>query len=205
MAGFRLLGPLEAVGDDGEPLALGGQKQRAVLALLLLRANHVVSKDFLIDAVWGEEPPPAAVPSLQNFISSFRRLLGQDAVVRREPGYMLVLDDEQLDLARFERLVAEARALEPEERAAKLREALELWRGDPLSDAGFEPAVEAEIRRLDELRMTTIEERLDAELACERFGEVVPELVALVTAHPLRERLRAQLMLAHYHAGRRSW
>jgi DNA-binding SARP family transcriptional activator len=202
MAGFRLLGPLEAVGDDGEPLVLGGQKQRAVLALLLLRANHVVSKDFLVDAVWGENPPPAAVPSLQNFISGLRKTLGDDAVVTRPPGYMFVLDDDQLDLTRFERLVAEARVLEPEERAAKLREALGLWRGDPLSDAGFEPSVEAEIRRLEELRVTTIEERIDADLACERYPEVVPELVALVTAHPLRERLRMQLMLAHYHAGR---
>jgi DNA-binding SARP family transcriptional activator len=202
MAAFRLLGPLEAVGDDGEPLVLGGQKQRAVLALLLLRANHVVSTDFLIDSVWGENPPRHVTTSLQNTIVALRKVVGQNALVRRAPGYMLVLDDEQLDLTCFERLVAEARALEPEERAAKLRDALALWRGDPLSDAGFEPAVEAEIRRLDELRMTTTEEAIDAELACERFGEVVPELVALVTAHPLRERLRAQLMLAHYHLGR---
>lgn len=202
MPGFRLLGPLEAVGDDGEPLVLGGQRQRAVLALLLLRANRVVSTEFLIDAVWGESPPPTARTSFQNSISALRKLVGQNALVTRAPGYMLVLDDEQLDLARFERLVAEARALEPEDRAAKLREALGLWRGDPLSDAGFEPVVEAEIRRLGELRMATIEERIDAELACERFGEVVPELVALVTAHPLRERLSAQLMLAHYHLGR---
>jgi DNA-binding SARP family transcriptional activator len=202
VAGFRLLGPLEAVGDDGGPLALGGQNQRAVLALLLLRANHVVSTDFLIDALWGENPPRTATTSLQNSISALRKLLGPDALVTRAPGYMLVLGDDDLDLTRFERLVAEARALEPEERAAKLAEALALWRGDPLSDAGFEPAVEAEIRRLEELRTTTIEDRIDADLACGRYGEVVPELVALVAAHPLRERLRMQLMLAHYHVGR---
>jgi DNA-binding SARP family transcriptional activator len=202
VAGFRLLGPLEAVGDDGELLALGGQKQRAVLALLLLRANHVVATDFLVDALWGENPPRTATTSLQNSIVALRKLVGPQALVTRSPGYMLVLDDEQLDLTRFERLVAEARTLEPEDRAARLREALALWRGDPLSDAGFEPAVEAEIRRLDELRMTTLEDRIEADLACERYGEVVPELVALVAVQPLRERLRAQLMLAYYHVGR---
>jgi DNA-binding SARP family transcriptional activator len=202
VAGFRLLGPLEAVGDDGEPLALGGQKQRAVLALLLLRANRVVSTDFLIDALWGDNPPRTATTSLQNSISALRKLLGPSALVTRSPGYMLVLDDDALDLARFERLVAEARTLEPEDRAAKLGEALRLWRGDPLSDVGFEPAVEAEIRRLEELRLTTLEDRIDAELACARYAEVVPELVALVTGQPLRERLRMQLMLAHYHVGR---
>ena len=202
MAGFRLLGPLEAVGDGGEPLVLGGQKQRAVLALLLLRANHVVATETLIDRVWGENPPPTATTSLQNSISALRKLLGPKALVTRSPGYMLVLDDEALDLTRFERLVAEARALEPEDRAEKLGEALALWRGDPLSDVGFEPAVEAEIRRLEELRVTTIEERIDADLACGRYADVVPELVALVAAHPLRERLRMHLMLAHYHSGR---
>lgn len=202
MAGFRLLGPLEAVGDDGEPLVLGGQKQRAVLALLLLRANRVVSTDFLIDALWGDNPPRTATTSLQNSISALRKLLGPSGLVTRAPGYMLVLDADALDLTRFERLVAEARALEPEDRAEKLGEALGLWRGDPLSDVGFEPAVEAEIRRLEELRVTTIEDRIDADLACGRYADVVPELVGLVAAHPLRERLRRQLMLAHYHSGR---
>ena len=202
MPGFRLLGPLEAVDADGEPLTIGGQKQRAVLALLLLRANHVVSTDFLIDSLWGENPPRTATTSLQNSISALRKLVGPSALVTRSPGYMLLLEDDDLDLTRFERLVAEARSLEPEDRAEKLREALALWRGDPLSDAGFEPAVEAEIRRLEELRLATMEDRIDADLACARYGEVVPELVSLIARHPLRERLRAQLMLAHYHSGR---
>jgi DNA-binding SARP family transcriptional activator len=202
MAGFRLLGPLEVVGDDGEPLVLGGQQQRAVLAMLLLRANRVVSTDSLIDGLWKDNPPRTATTSLQNSIYALRKLLGAPAIVTRSPGYMLVLDDDDLDLTRFERLVAEARRLEPADRAEKLHEALALWRGDPLSDVGFEPAVEAEIRRLDELRITTLEDRIDADLACARYADVVPELVALVTAHPLRERLRAQLMLAHYHSGR---
>jgi DNA-binding SARP family transcriptional activator len=202
VAEFRLLGPLEAAGDDGEPLALGGQKQRAVLALLLLRANRVVSTDFLVDALWGDNPPRTATTSLQNSISALRKLLGPDALVTRSPGYLLVVPNEAFDLARFEQLVAEARTLQPDGRADKLREALALWRGDPLSDVGFEPAVEADVRRLEELRVTTVEDRIDADLACGRFADVVPELVALVTSHPLRERLRQQLMLAHYHSGR---
>jgi DNA-binding SARP family transcriptional activator len=202
VAGFRVLGPLEAVGDDGEPLVLGGQKQRAVLALLLLRANRVVATDFLIDALWGENPPRTATTSLQNSISALRKLLGPRALVTRPPGYMLVVDEEALDLTRFERLVAGARTLEPEERADTLREALGLWRGDPLADAGYEPAVEPEIRRLEELHVTTIEDRIEADLACGRYADVVPELLALVAAHPLRERLRMHLMLAHYHSGR---
>lgn len=202
MAEFRLLGPLEAVGDDGEPLVLGGQKQRAVLALLLLRANRVVSTDFLIDSVWGETPPRTATTSLQNSISALRRLLGPAALVTRSPGYMLVVPEGAHDLAQFERLVTEARLLEPEDRAAKLREALALWRGDPLSDAGLEAAIEAEVRRLEELRVTTIEDRIEADLVCGRYTEVVPELVSLVATHPLRERVRKQLMLAHHHSGR---
>jgi DNA-binding SARP family transcriptional activator len=202
MAGFRLLGPLEAVDDDGKLLAIRGQKHRSVLALLLLRANRVASTDFLIDGAWGENPPRTAKESLHNSISEIRKLVGESAVVRRSPGYMLVLEDDQLDLTRFERLVAEARALEPADRAEKLREALALWRGDPLSDVGSEPVVEAEIRRLEELRVTTIEDRIEADLACGRYAELVPELVALIAAHPLREQLRRQLILAHYHSGR---
>src|SRR3954452_16467819 len=121
MAEFRLLGPLEVVGDDGEPLPLGGQKQRAVLALLLLRANRVVATDFLVDALWGENPPRTATTSLQNSISALRRLLGQDVLETRAPGYRLRVDADSLDLERFQRLVAEARGLEPPERAGQLR------------------------------------------------------------------------------------
>jgi DNA-binding SARP family transcriptional activator len=202
MAEFRLLGPLEVLAADGEPLALGGQKQRAVLALLLLRANRVVSTDFLIDALWGENPPRTATTSLQNSISALRKVLGASALVTRAPGYSLVVPEDSYDLARFEHLVTEARSLEPEERSAQLREALALWRGDPLSDVGFEPAVDSDIRRLEELRLATLEDRIEADLACGRAADLVPELVALVADHPLRERLRAQLMLAHYHSGR---
>jgi len=197
---FRILGPLEVLAADGEPLALGGQKQRAVLALLLLRANHVVATDFLIDALWGDNPPRTATTSLQNSISALRKVLGPDVLLTQAPGYRLMVADSDLD--RFERLVEEARGLEAEERAGLLREALALWRGEPLPEFAFEDFAEAEIRRLDELRLTTLEERIDADLAAGRAAELVPELVALVAQQPLRERLRAQLMLAHYHSGR---
>ena len=199
---FRILGPLEVLADDEEPLALGGQKQRAVLALLLLRANRVVSSDFLIDTLWGENPPRTAATSLQNSISALRKVLGPDALLTRSPGYMLFVQPESFDLARFEQLVADARPLEPEERAERLREALALWRGDPLRDIGLDPAVAGDILRLDEFRLATLEDRLDAELACGRHAEAVPELISLVAQHPLRERLRGQLMLAHYLSGR---
>jgi DNA-binding SARP family transcriptional activator len=202
VAEFRILGPLEVLADDGEPLPLGGQKQRAVLAILLLRANRVVSTDFLVDALWGDNAPRTATTSLQNSISALRKLVGAERLVTKPPGYSLVVDDESFDLARFERLVAEARSLQPEERSERLRQALVLWRGEPLQDVGFEPAVDADIRRLEELRVTTLEDRIDADLACGRHAEVVPELVSLVAGYPLRERLREQLMLAHYHSGR---
>jgi DNA-binding SARP family transcriptional activator len=197
---FRILGPLEVLAADGEPLALGGQKQRAVLALLLLRANRVVATDFLVDALWGDNPPRTATTSLQNSISALRKLLGPEILLTQAPGYRLVVEDS--DLARFERLVEEARGLDPEERAQRLREALALWRGDPLPEFAFEDFAEAEIRRLEELRLATLEDRIDADLAAGRAADLVPELVGLVAHQPLRERLRAQLMLAHYHSGR---
>ena len=197
-----MLGPLELVADDGEPLSVGGQKQRAVLALLLLSANHVVSTDRLIDALWGENPPRTAATALQNAISALRKVLGPEVVVTKPPGYAIMIPADTLDLARFERLVAEARALEPEERSQQLRTALDLWRGEPLADIGLEPAVESEVLRLDELRLATLEDRIDADLACGRHADVVPELVGLVARQPLRERLRGQLMLAHYLCGR---
>ena len=200
---FRILGPLEVLAADGEPLALGGQKQRGVLALLLLRANQVVSTEFLVDALWGEQPPRTATTSLQNSISALRKLLGPDVLVTRAPGYRLAVDPDSVDLARFEALVASARALDPPERAERLREALALWRGEPLAEFAFEPFA-PEVRRLEELRLAVLEDRLEAELACERFAEVVPELEGLVRQHPHRERLRGQLMLALYHSGRQA-
>jgi DNA-binding SARP family transcriptional activator len=201
---FRILGPLEVLAADGEPLALGGQKQRAVLVLLLLRANQVVSTDFLVDALWGEHPPRTATTSLQNSISALRRILGADLLLTRAPGYRLAVDPDSIDLSRFEALVASARALEGEERAGRLREALALWRGDPLPEFRFETFAGREIDRLDELYLATLEDRIDADLACERYSDVVPELQALVARQPLREGLWTQLMRALHYAGRRA-
>jgi DNA-binding SARP family transcriptional activator len=203
MLEFRILGPLE-VWDDNRQIPPGGPKQRGVLALLLLEAGRVVSSDRLIDALWGERPPPAAAPSLQNFISQLRKLFGADLLTTTPPGYRLDIAPEQLDLERFRRLVEEARSLPPEERAAKLHEALSLWRGPPLADLAFEPFAQSEIARLEELRLAALEQRLEADLETGRHGELVPELETLVSEHPLREGFRRQLMLALYRSGRQA-
>src|SRR6059058_887753 len=138
MTDFRILGPLEVCDETG-PLLLGGQKQRAVLALLLLGAGRVVSVDRLVEALWGEQPPRTAGTSLQNFISQLRKLLGPDVVVTKPPGYLLRIRPDQLDLNRFRMLADEARTAAPGERAAKLEQALSLWRGAPLAEFAFEP------------------------------------------------------------------
>jgi DNA-binding SARP family transcriptional activator len=200
---FRILGPLEVAGE-GEPLQLSGQKQRALLALLLLDVNRVVSTDRIVDALWGEEPPKTAATSLQNFVSQLRKLLGPDVLVTKPPGYQLRIAPEQLDLARFVRLVEEAREEPPAERAAKLRRALALWRGRPLADLGFEAFAQQEIGRLEELRLAALEDRVEAELEAGRHSDLVGELEAFADEHPLRERLRSQLMLALYRSGRQA-
>ena len=203
MIEFRILGPLEVVGD-GAPVALGGQKQRALLGLLLMRTGEVVSTERLVDQLWGEQPPKTATTSLQNLVSQLRKLLGTDALVTRPPGYVLEIDAESLDLGRFERLVSEARGAEPATRAAKLREALALWRGQPLADLSFEAFAQVEIRRLEELRLEAQEDRIDADLELGEGAALVAELEALVDQYPLRERMRRQLMLALYRAGRQA-
>lgn len=200
---FRILGPLEAVGDDG-PLALGGQKQRAVLAFLLLHAGEVVATERLVTELWGERPPKTATTSLQNFVSQLRKLLGAGTVETKPPGYVVRVDPERFDLARFERLVASARTKEAPERAALLREALAVWRGPPLADFVFETFAQGEIRRLEELRLGALEERIQADLDLGLGSELVAELEALVEHYPLRERLRGQLMVALYRAGRQA-
>jgi len=200
---FRILGPLEVV-DGEDALHLGGQKQRALLALLLLDPNRVVSTDRIVDALWGEEPPRTAATSLQNFVSQLRKLLGPETLVTKPPGYELRLAGEQLDLQRFRRLVDEARGEPPEERAERLRLALALWRGPPLADLGFESFAQSEIARLEESRLAVVEDRIEAELEAGRHAELAGELETLAEEHPLRERLRAQLMLALYRAGRQA-
>jgi len=203
MTEFRLLGPLEAEGDGGA-VALGGPKQRALLALLLLEANHVVSTDRLVDALWGESPPRTAGTSLQNFVVQLRKLLGAETLVTRPPGYLLRIDPAQIDLERFRRLREDAADRAGADRARLLRCALELWRGAPLAEFRFEPWAETEIARLEELRLATVEELFDAELEAGRDAELVGELEAQAAANPLRERLRGHLMLALYRSGRQA-
>jgi DNA-binding SARP family transcriptional activator len=200
---FRLLGPLE-VADDEHRLVLGGVKQRLVLAMLLLHANEVVSTDRLLEGLWGEAPPATAAKSIQLYISRLRRVFGPGRLATRTPGYVLRVEPSELDLACFERLLAEARRADPGAAARKLREALALWRGPALSDLAYEPGLHADVTRLGELRLTAVEERIDAELAAGRDAELVGELEALVVEHPLRERLRAQLMRALYRSSRQA-
>ena len=204
---FRILGPLEA-SRHGQPLELGAGKQRALLVLLLLRAGEIVSTDRLIDALWGERPPPSALNSVHIYVSQLRKALGNGRLETHGHGYLLALEPEQLDLGRFERLLGDGRELltsgDADRAAGALRAALGLWRGPPLSDVAFEPFAQAEIARLDELRLAALEERIEADLALGRHAELVPELEGLVREHPLRERLRAQLMLALYRSGRQS-
>jgi DNA-binding SARP family transcriptional activator len=204
MADFRILGPLEVVDVTG-PLLLGGLKQRAVLALLLLEAPKAVSTDRLIDSLWGEQPPRTAATSLQNFISQLRKALGADVLVTKPPGYALAIRPEQVDLTHFRHLVTTARAAtDPVERATLIRDALDLWRGAPLADFEFEPFAQSEITRLKEERLAVVEERIDADLEAGRHAEIVGEIEALVDRHPTRERLRAHLMLALYRSGRQA-
>ena len=203
MTDFRLLGPLEVEGDGGA-LALGGLKQRAVLALLLLNAGRVVSTDRLIDALWGESPPRTASTSLQNFVVQLRKLLGTDALQTRPPGYLISVDAAAIDLERFRRMREAALGRPAPERAEGLRKALELWRGVPLADFRFEPWAGTEIARLEDLQLAAIEERFEAELEAGRDAELVGELESLVAQSPLRERLRGHLMLALYRAGRQA-
>jgi DNA-binding SARP family transcriptional activator len=201
---FRILGPLEVV-EEGHPRKLGGSRQRALLALLLTRANEVVSSDRLIDELWGTQPPRSAANALQYHVSQLRRTLApSEAIVTQEPGYLIRVGPEELDLLRFERLVERAEAAPPAAAAPLLREALALWRGPALADLAHESFAQAEIRRFEELRLAALERRIEADLALGRHLELVVELEALVLEHPLRERLRAQLMLTLYRSGRQA-
>ena len=202
MLEFRILGPLE-VSDDGRPLELTGQRQRALLSALLVRANEVVSTERLVDELWGGAAPRTATTSLHNAVSQLRRVLG-DALVTRTPGYVLRIATEQLDAFRFERALREAREAEPADRARILRDALELWRGPALADVAYEPFAQHEALRLEELRLVAKEELIDAELELGGHDAVIGEIESLVTQNPLRERLRAQQLLALYRAGRQA-
>jgi DNA-binding SARP family transcriptional activator/tetratricopeptide (TPR) repeat protein len=201
---FRLLGPLEAL-EDGRSLPLGGRQQRAVLAILLLHANELVSTEQLIDVLWGERPPPTAAATVQVYVSRLRKLLGHELLVTREPGYVLRVDPDTVDAKRAERLVARARSAgDPGERAGLLREALGLWRGMPLGDLAYERFGQIEAGRLEEERLGVVEDRIEAEIALGRSTELVTELERLVADNPLRERPREQLMRVLYLSGRQA-
>jgi DNA-binding SARP family transcriptional activator/WD40 repeat protein len=208
---FRVLGPLE-VCRAGRPLRLGGGRQRGLLALLVLNANEVVSAERLIHDLYGGDPSGTAANALQAIVSRLRRTLDDDAtqsvLVTRAPGYVLRVAPAQVDIAMFERLAEDGRGAlargDPGRAAVVLREALALWRGSPLADVQALDAVQPEVRRLEELRLAALMDRIDADLAAGPGRELVAELEALVALNPLQERLRGQLMLALYRAGRQA-
>ncbi len=209
---FRILGPLEVLEGERQ-LAIGSRKQRALLAILLLHAGSVVSRDKLVDALWAGDPPATASAALRVHVSELRKILESADADRRvlltvDPGYRLELRPGELDLARFEKLLAEATG--PADRpdsaavATSLRAALAMWRGQALADFAYEAFAAQAIGRLEELRLVAHERCIDAELELGRERELVPELDELVAQHRLRERLRGQLMLALYRCGRQA-
>jgi DNA-binding SARP family transcriptional activator len=205
---FRILGPLEAV-DDGVPIRLGGPRQRATLAILLLNANRIVSIERLADDLYAGAPPVTAVTQVQRQVSELRKAFGAGSTIEtRAPGYVVRLAPEQLDLTRFEQQAAAAGdALgrgEPEAASRLLRDALALWRGPPLADVWDEPFARPAIERLQEIRLAAVGQRIEAELVLARHVELVGELEQLVFEHPLHERFRGQLMLALYRSGRQA-
>jgi DNA-binding SARP family transcriptional activator len=205
---FRILGPLEVV-EDGQQVALGTLKERLVLGVLLLHANEFVSRERLIDDLWGEAPPPTARKAVNVYVSKLRKALGQagaDPIATADGGYRLQVEPERLDAAAMQRLVASAREQvsrgELENGAERFREALALWRGPTLAGLQLESRGRDEVAQLDELRLAALMERIDCDLALGRHERVLGELNLLVGEHPLRERLRAQQMLALYRADR---
>jgi DNA-binding SARP family transcriptional activator len=202
---FRVLGSLEVVGQDG-PLALGAPKQRALLAALAVHRGEAVSSERLVDELWGEQAPASAIKIVQGYVSSLRKVLGDGVLVTHGRGYVLRIPPGQLDVDRFESLVAAGRDARADDdartAAARLREALQLWRGPALADFTYESFAQATIARLEEERLVALEERIDADLTLGQHRRVVGELEALMVEHPTRERLVGQLMVALYRCGR---
>ena len=203
MVRFRVLGSLE-VEVDGVVAELGGARQRAVLAVLLMHANEPVATDRLVSESWGEAAPATATKTAQVYVSRLRRTLGNDTLTTTAGGYLLRVPRGALDVDELEDLRARAREADPGEAARLLRQGLALWRGPPYADLRYEEALQAEIARLEEVRLTTLEERIEADLAAGEASPLVPELEALVREYPLRERLRGFLMLALYRSGRQA-
>jgi DNA-binding SARP family transcriptional activator len=204
---FRILGPLEVWAETGE-VPLGGRRPRALLALLLLHANEVVSSDRLIDELWGDDSPEGAAAALRVNVSRLRKALPQDVLTTRSPGYVVRVEPGQLDLHRFELLADEGRSLLARglagEASQRLQEALALWRGPALADFAYQDFAQAAIARLEEIRLAAVELRIDADLALGRHYELVAELETLVAEHRHRERFRMYLMTALYRAGRQA-
>jgi DNA-binding SARP family transcriptional activator/tetratricopeptide (TPR) repeat protein len=209
---YHLLGPLTVTAGSGAARDLGGHRQAAVLAALLVQANHVVSRDRLVDDVWGQHAPPTAAATLQAYLSNLRRQLEPDrargdparVIVRRAPGYVVLVEPEQLDVLRFEQLVARAGTRTPavpDEARADLTEALRLWRGPALVDFPDEPFAQAATARWESQRISAEEDMIDLRLATGEHAHVVPVVEALLRQHRLRERLWGQLMLAQYRSG----
>jgi DNA-binding SARP family transcriptional activator len=207
---YRILGPLEVV-DEGAPVALGRLKERLVLAILLLHANEFVARERLIDELWGESPPPTARKAVNVYVSLLRKALtrnGRDPIATADGGYRIEVGADELDVAHMQQLLATARehaaAGELEAAVELLRKALDLWRGPTLAGLLLESHGRDEIAQLDELRLTALMDRIDGDLALGRHEQVLGELQVLVGEHPLRERFRAQQMLALYRAGRQA-
>jgi YVTN family beta-propeller protein len=202
---YRILGPLEVM-EGNRAVPIGGGRQRALLALLLLHANEVVTRERLIDALWPDRPPESADKIVQNHVSALRKLLPAGAVLTRGRGYELSLRAGELDLNRFHATFDEGRRLladgAPAEASARLGDALSLWRGEPLADCLLDSSAKAESAALGELRLSALEYRLSADLAAGRHASVVGELESLVAANPYRERFREHLMRALYLSGR---
>jgi DNA-binding SARP family transcriptional activator len=206
---FRILGSLDVRDATGGPITPAGAKPRALLAMLLLHSNEPVSAERLAIALWGQDAPAGAGKTIQVHVSRLRRALGEPEVLATTPGgYRLRVRPGELDAERFVRLAAAGhRALaedEPERAGDVLREALSLWRGPALAEFAFEAFAQAEIGRLEEERLAALEARVEADLALGRHAELVGELEQLIAAHPLRERLHGQRMLALYRSGRQA-
>ena len=203
---FRILGPLE-VDVGGDPIPLGGPKQRAVLAHLVLRANQLVPAETLIDQIWPEEPPEKVRNVVQTYVSHLRKAVGHDRIVSQGPGYRLRLDPSELDAARFDALTRDAKKslpVDPNVAVATLEDALALWRGPALADLADQSSLLAEAARLDELRLEAEETRIEGLLAAGIQAQTIGELEALISRHPWRESLWGLLMLAYYREGRQA-
>ena len=205
MLEFRILGPFEVLAHN-EPLLLGGPKQRALLAILVLHRGEAVSSDRLVDQLWGDRPPATAVKTLQGYVSHLRKALGTEALLTRGGGYLLAASAGEVDAERFEALAADARralvAGDPIRARQLLLTALGLWRGEAFADLTYEPFAQGEIARLEEARIAALEDRIDSDLALGHHRGVVGELEETVRRHPRRERLQGQLMVALYRSGR---